>query len=57
MVICAHHFPGRFPQPVAGPVSMGVGVFYLRQRRTINHAELSIGAEAAGVKTVNDLAI
>jgi hypothetical protein len=34
-----------------------VGVSHLRQRRTIDHAQLSIRAKTAGVKTFKDLAI
>jgi hypothetical protein len=52
MAICPHHLPGRIPQSLAGAYSMGVGVFDLRQRRTSDHAQLSIGTQASGVKAV-----
>ena len=51
MAVCAHRLFGWLPQPLARPLSMGMGVSHLRQRRTIDHAELSIRAKTAGVKT------
>src|SRR5206468_2874969 len=50
MVVCTHCFFGRLPQPLARPYPVGVGVSYVRQRRTINHAQLPIGAKAAGLE-------
>jgi hypothetical protein len=52
MVICAHHFPGRIPQPLARAHSMGVGVLELRQGRTLDHAQFSVGTQAARVKSI-----
>jgi len=49
MVIRAHRFPGRFSKPLPRPISMGVGVFYIRQRRTIDHPQFPVGAKTTSV--------
>jgi hypothetical protein len=36
---------------------MGLGVFYVQQRRALDHAEFSIRNAPTSVKRINDLAI
>jgi hypothetical protein len=36
---------------------VGLGLFQFQQRRTPDHAKLPVGAAAADLKTVSDLAI
>ena len=49
MVIRAHHLPGWIPQSLARAHSMGVGVFVLRQGRTLDHTQFSVGTQAASL--------
>jgi len=56
VVVRAYRLPGRFSKPLAWPFSMGVGVFYLQQRRALDYAKFPVRNAPAGVNEIKGLA-
>src|SRR5207248_1978958 len=56
VVVRAYRLPGRFSKPLACPFSMGVGVFYLQQRRALDYAKFPVRNAPAGVNEIKGLA-
>src|SRR6202022_50495 len=54
VVVCPHHFSGRFSESAECAFSMGVGLLQLQQRRAADYAQFPSRTATAGMKRVSD---